>query len=343
MNVFCFISEDIIRTDLASRHNSGLQNPELTEILSDLPGILFQARAPSTNKVYSAAYEKWKNWTRLYDEVDCLPAAPLHVVVYLLYLARCSSSFSCINTTVCALAWAHKLAGLGSPCDNSLVIEAVNGLKRKLAKPVEAKEPFDLADILKFMSRVDVTSSKDVRNTTVIVLGFYVFFRVDELRHLRTSQIVMHDTHLEINVKKSKCDQLRQGSVLVIAKLGGVNCPVKLFSTYLQLLNVKLEVDQFLFRRLCEYKGVFCLIKRDVPMSYSLIRDAVKSKAHSIGLDSAKYSTHSMRSGGATMAAKGSLNDRLLQRHGRWSTVESKNRYVKDTLEARLSVTKSMC
>jgi hypothetical protein len=173
-------------------------------------------------------------------------------------------------------------------------------------------------------------------------LGFYAFLRVEELRSLRSTDIVVHDSHLEIQIRKSKCDQLRQGSTVVVAKLGGGNCPVALFCKYLELININLDRDQFIFRRLCEYTGIFCLIKQDVQISYSIVRDLVKSKAKEIGLDASKYCTHSMRAGGASSAAKISLNDRLFQRCGRWATADSKNRYIKDTLNARLSVTKLM-
>jgi hypothetical protein len=82
--------------------------------------------------------------------------------------------------------------------------------------------------------------------------------------------------------------------------------------------------------------------KNDIPMEYNLIREAVKFKATQIGLDEKKFSTHSMRSGGATAASSSCVNDRIMQRHGRWASVESRNRYVKDSLESRLAVSKSI-
>jgi hypothetical protein len=135
-----FIAENIIRKDIS--HEDGLSNPELQDLIKDLPAVLVQARAPTTNKIYGAAFEKWKNWAGRYDEVSYLPANPLHIVAYCLFLARNSSSFNVINTTICSLAWAHKVAGLDSPTENVLVTEALNGLKRQFAKPIVPKEPF---------------------------------------------------------------------------------------------------------------------------------------------------------------------------------------------------------
>ena len=75
-------------------------------------------------------------------------------------------------------------------------------------------------------------------------------------------------------------------------------------------------------------------------MSYGNFRDVIKSKVSQIGLDPKIYATHSMRAGGATTAANSGLPDRLLQIHGRWASAQSKDRYIKDSLENRLSVSK---
>jgi integrase len=303
---------------------------------------LLNARAPNTNKAYNSAFAKWVSWTRNYSEVDSLPANPLHIVLYLLYLARTAASFSVINLAICSISWAHRIAGLSSPTTSIIVAETLNGLKRKLAKPAVPKDPFSLQNIISIINIMDPLSLKDVRNTAMIVLGFYALLRVDELRSLRGSCVILHSTHLELSISQSKCDQLRQGSTVVIAKLGGINCPVVLLLRYLSAAGIVLTEDMYVFRRICAYSEGFQLVKSDIPLSYSLIRDAVKFKASQIGLDKKNFSTHSMRSGGASAAAAGSANERLLQRHGRWATAQSRNRYVKDSLEARLEVSKSI-
>ncbi len=60
-----------------------------------------------------------------------------------------------------------------------------------------------------------------------------------------------------------------------------------------------------------------------------------------IGLDPTPYSTHSLGSGGATLmahshAANPNLNC-LLKLRGRWKSDSSKDMYVQDTLESRLT------
>jgi integrase len=330
-------AEDFIRGNL--QQAAEVKNPVLAGIADGLPKLLAQARAPTTNRSYGYAYKKWKDWADNFDEVVALPAKPVHIILYLMVLGKNAKTFSAINLAVSAIAWAHKLAGRQSPTEDILVLEAIKGLKRQLGKPSLPKEPFTIQNINQFVLIMSRVSLKDIRNTIIIVLAFYAFLRVDEVRHLKTSQIKFKQGHLEILIKKSKCDQLRLGDTVVVAKLGGPKCPVGLLELYLDKANIKLETDQFLFRRICNYKGCMQIYKKDCPISYSIIRDAVKEKAKQIGLDPRQYSTHSMRSGGATAAADDGVNDRIMQRHGRWASSQSKNRYVKDKLSKRLSVT----
>ena len=55
-------------------------------------------------------------------------------------------------------------------------------------------------------------------------------------------------------------------------------------------------------------------------------------------MDVKKYCIHSLRSGGATIAANNGVKDRLFKRHGRWSSESAKDCYIKDSAHERLSV-----
>ena len=68
----------------------------------------------------------------------------------------------------------------------------------------------------------------------------------------------------------------------------------------------------------------------------------MKKKLSSIGLDATKFGMHSFRAGGATAAANAGVPDRLFKRHGRWRSESAKDGYVKDSVKARLSVSKRL-
>lgn len=60
------------------------------------------------------------------------------------------------------------------------------------------------------------------------------------------------------------------------------------------------------------------------------------------GLDSKLFGLHSLRSGGATAAAKNNVSDRLIKVHGRWKSEFSRDNYIKDSMENKLNVTKNL-
>jgi integrase len=269
-----------------------------------------------------------------------LPAQAKYIVLYLLYLGRAANTFSTINLAVCSIKWAHNIAGLDSPTDNILVSETLNGLKRRLAQPKVQKYPLKLEHINKLIDIKDNSSPADIRNTCVMVLAFYAFLRVDELKNIRTHHLIFHEGHLEIRINRAKNDQLRKGNVVVVANLDTNYCPVWLLRAYLNKVGMNIEKDQYVFRRFFHIKKNSVLNVKDEPLNYSRYRDIVKEKTKQLGLYEKKYSTHSMRAGGATCAANANLNERLFQRHGRWASVGAKNMYIEDSLQNRLKVSR---
>ena len=67
----------------------------------------------------------------------------------------------------------------------------------------------------------------------------------------------------------------------------------------------------------------------------------VRKLLKSIGLKPELYGLHSIRLGGASLAAALGLPDCLVMRHGGWMSESSKNRYIKETKAALLDVSKS--
>ena len=51
---------------------------------------------------------------------------------------------------------------------------------------------------------------------------------------------------------------------------------------------------------------------------------------------------HSLRASGASMAVNTGVNERCLKRHGRWKTDIAKDGYIKDSLDMKLSISKSL-
>ena len=168
------------------------------------------------------------------------------------------------------------------------------------------------------------------------------FFRIDEVLHVRYGDIHFRSGHVAINVQKSKTDQLRRGNEVVISQgLSNLTCPVAILRRYIsEVERFPVDLNHFVFRPLSKCKSGHRLVSVNRPISYSSIRTYLKSHFKDIVPDISQFSTHSLRSGGASAAANAGIPDRLFQRHGRWKSVSAKDGYVDDKLSSRLSVSK---
>ena len=64
---------------------------------------------------------------------------------------------------------------------------------------------------------------------------------------------------MEINIVKSKTDQLREGKTLVIAETGGDLCPVKLLQLYLSKAEIPDNSKEYIYLLLRSIRSLFLL------------------------------------------------------------------------------------
>jgi hypothetical protein len=182
------------------------------------------------------------------------------------------------------------------------------------------------------------------------VLGFTGFFRYSDLVVLKAHDVKFFDEHMELFVEQRKNDQLREGDVVIISKGVTGACPV--WWTKWLISEAGLRGGVPLFQR---FDGRVARFKPEkakstltgTEMPYEQCRRLVlRLVARELNISeeeaSKRFGTQSLRSGGATLVAAKGVNDRLFQRHGGWATERMKDHYVKDTLEARMSVTSAM-
>ena len=70
-------------------------------------------------------------------------------------------------------------------------------------------------------------------------------------------------------------------------------------------------------------------------LSYPRARETVLAMLTAIGLDKKQFGLHSLRSGGASAAANSRIADRFFKRNGRWRSENTKDVYVKESLDER--------
>ena len=100
---------------------------------------------------------------------------------------------SYVEAVVYGIKWAHSMAGLVScPVSHPLVKSALEGAKGKLARPVRPEEPLSEGIVQAIVNFYSLDVSLAIPHFLFIVLvGFYGFFRTDEIYSFRLRDIIV--------------------------------------------------------------------------------------------------------------------------------------------------------
>ena len=320
----------------------GCDDPELKLLASKLPSTILHSRAGSTVQKYLRAYRRWKTWA-VARKLNPIPAKPHEFVLYLQYLGDETSSKATVEEACNSVAWIHTTTGLAPISAHSFVKATLEGLQRTLAKPIVKKEPMTV-EILEAIIRDAEKSTRltDLRLATACLLGFSGFLHFDELINLKPCDIVIKAEMMTIKITRSKTDQLQLGnSVVVVVRSGSITCPVTMLERYLARIATAADDKRFLFRSIQSTKNGESL-RNSGKISYSCLAELFKKKLKSLDFPANLFGLHSLRAWGATTAANAGVPDQLFKRHGRWHSENAKDGYVKDNLEARLTVSKTL-
>ena len=156
-----------------------------------------------------------------------------------------------------------------------------------------------------------------IRDLAMIVLSFAGFLRFDELSSLKCNDVTVHDHVLKLKIVHSKTDQYRQGNDVLISKGNTLACPVSIFRHYVSLSKSVLSSDFYIFRPIYRQKGIAKLICKNRKISSTSARENILQKLKSVE-PNLNLGLHSLRSDGASAAARSDVNERCIKRHGRY-------------------------
>jgi len=91
------------------------------------------------------------------------------------------------------------------------------------------------------------------------------------------------------------------------------------------------------------HKGIAKCICKNKRIRYTATRENILKRHKSVESNlKLNLVLHSVRPGGASAAARSDVNERCIKKHGKWKTNMSKDGYIADTFEKRLSVSKDL-
>lgn len=328
---------------------SHLEDPTLQQLVPQMMELLVGSSAANTVSKYSAGWKRWKSWAATKLGVPVLPAIPFQVSLYLTELVKNATdhrhSVAVIEAAAYSIRWGHRLAGMDSPTDHSLVKSVIEGARRKLARPIKPKEPLCtdiVAEITKDLNTPNA-SLADIRFLFILLVGYAGIFRVSEILNIRVKDIEIFDSHMTISVDKRKNDQYRRGHVSTIARSGKPTCPVGITEKILSLLPDDKNSPYPVVRRIvpCRYKKQ--RFHQCLGISYTSVRDNLKAYIGNHVSDTSLFGTHSIKAAGCNDPGFKQTDDSLKDRHGGWKNPKSKLRYIDLTnSEDLIQVTRSM-
>lgn len=299
------------------------------------------SKSDNTNVKYHSYFKKWEQFI-MPKGGSALPASPIYVALYVTDLIDRRLSASVISATVYAIKWAHNLCNYSDPTDNMFIKNLLETAKRCCSKPTVKKEPVTSEMLIQLCNNhLNDNDLLVVRDLCMIVLSFAGFLRYDELSNLRCNDVKLFDSYFSLSLRKSKTDQYRFGKEVLISKGSSVACPYILLQKYLNLSEQNTSLDKYLFRPCFRSHSSCKLIYKDKPLSYTRARECLVSRLKEVA-GNLELGLHSLRSGGATVAANSGVSDRCLMRHGRWKCESSKDGYIADSVEKRLEVSRSL-
>lgn len=280
--------------------STSLSTPALTAAVAAARDYLRSALAEGTGDVYRRAWQAFEFWCRQQD-LDARPAEEGTVVAYLAAEAERGIKPSSLAVRRAAIAKAHKTAGLADPTAGELVTAVLKGIRREagsmptrktaLVAVASAQKGSDLHRVLEAIPE-DLAG---LRDRALILIGFAAALRRSELTALTVDNLETTPNGLLLHIRRSKTDQEGRGQVVAIPP-GRRHCPLSALQRWLKTADIR--------------EGpVFRAIRKDStlaprPLEPGSIARIVKRRVAAMGLDPARFSGHSLRSGFLTSAAE---------------------------------------
>ena len=194
-----------------------------------------------------------------------------------------------------------------SPTDDPFVQLTAKGCERLLGKPLQKSEPLT-SPIVKalvdtYRGDACLQNIPKYRFLLLTLLCYAGFLRIDELLHTQLQHVYIDEDRLSITLPKSKCDQLREGNVVHIARIHSKYCPVTFVEEFMALTGLTFAAEQaYLLPRIIKIKQGY-KVHRTLGISYTTARELFKQHVQAVFGSDLRYTLHGLRAGGASDAA----------------------------------------
>lgn len=288
----------------ASTPVNGLSNP-----------YIHLATSESTRKAYRSDIHHFEGWG------GKLPATPEMIASYLHAYADALKPTTLARHLIALKHW-HTYQGFTDPTSHPAIQKTLAGITRAHGRPKDkarALTPDELALIVTSLKKSDTLAA--IRDSALLQIGFFGALRRSELVAIRYEDIKWDKAGIEVLLPSSKTDQTHEGQYCAIPYGNDTLCPIRALENWLAESKIK---SGSIFRRIIvgEHIGSSAL----TPLS---INNILKNRALEAGItDITKLSSHSLRRGLATSAARAGAPLQAIMRAGRWKQTNTVMEYI---------------
>ena len=277
------------------------------ETLSNLKS----SKALNTLRAYKADYKDFATFC-LKNSFRPMPSEPKIISFYLTHLSK-TCKFSTLKRRLASISVIHRLSGHYIDVKHPMITENLMGIKRIKGSYQKAKKPILINELKLIVNIIDKDKNEKnkFRNRALILIGFAGGFRRSELVAIHYEDIDFVPEGVKIFVKRSKTDQSGEGMTKGI--------PYFPKSEYCPVISLK----KWIKKSAIKSGKIFDMSDRNVALT-------VKKYTAIAGLDSKKYSGHSLRSGFATSTAELGAEERSIMAMTGHKTTQMVRRYIKE-------------
>jgi site-specific recombinase XerD len=304
----------------------------MSNIITDIKALqeetilnLKSSKSENTIKAYKSDFNDFGLFCAK-NGFKSLPTEPKIVSLYLTHLSTKDNKMSTLRRRLVSIGVIHKLRGHYLDTKHPSIIENIMGIKRRKGSIQNGKKPLLISNlklIIKAIDQYDKDEMKQLRDKSIILIGFSGGFRRNEIVSLNYDDLEFVSEGLKITLRKSKTDQFGEGSLKGLPYFDNSNyCPVISLQKWLNISKIK---SGPVFRRFI--KGSKISEKRLTDQTVALL---IKKYLELAGINSRNFSGHSLRSGFATSAAESGAEERSIMAMTGHKSTEMVRRYIKE-------------
>jgi len=272
---------------------------------------LKSSKASNTLRAYKADYKDFAGFC-IKHGFKLMPSEPKVLSLYLTHLSQ-KSKFSTLKRRLASISVIHKLSGHYIDTKHPMITENLMGIKRIKGSYQKAKKPLLINELKSIVNIIDndQNQKRKAKNKALILIGFAGGFRRSELVAILYEDIDFVSEGVKIFIKRSKTDQSGEGMTKGIPYFSNTNyCPVIALKEWIKKSQIKSG-------------KIFDMSDKSVALT-------IKKFTAIAGLDSNKYSGHSLRSGFATSAAELGAEERSIMAMTGHKTTQMVRRYIQE-------------